>query len=195
MSIVALDGLYVGDLQLRQTRTPAELLDIVEIYQEAFPFDERRTFESMSVALALPQVCFYRVFLQDTCIGMLHFWILSHVVYGEHFALTPTVRNRGYGKHLMRTILASVEKPFLVEVEPPENAVSERRIRFYEREGLAIVKKDYVQPPYRRFFPQVSLYLMSNESLAPQVLKEVEEELRAVVYHYDEYEKSSGVEL
>lgn len=190
MSIVALDGLHVGELEVRRTKTPVELLDIVELYVNAFPFSERRTVESMSQSLASERVYFYRVFLKTRCVAMMHFWVLDDVVYGEHFAIEPNLRNQGYGRQLMRMILANLEKPFLVEVEPPENDLSARRLKFYEREGLFVVKKDYLQPPYQVSLPELPLYLMSNDpNLSPQIIAHAVEELRELVYHCDRIPK------
>ncbi len=186
MSIVALDGLHVDELEIRRTKTPVELLDIVDLYTSAFPFTERRTVESMAQALTNDAVYFYRVYLKERCIGMMHFWILSRVIYGEHFALAPDYRNLGHGRHLLRMILANSEKPLLLEVEPPDNEISTRRLNFYEREGLVVVKKNYLQPPYQIPSPAVPLYLMSNDpNLASPVLDQAIIELRKLVYHYD----------
>lgn len=190
MSIVALDGLHVGELEVRRTKTPVELLDIVELYVNAFPFSERRTVESMSQSLASERVYFYRVFLKTRCVAMMHFWVLDDVVYGEHFAVEPNLRNQGYGRQLMRMILANLEKPFLVEVEPPESDLQMRRLKFYEREGLAVVKSDYKQPPYQISLPDVPLYLMSSDAnLSPQLLAQAIEELRGLVYRTDRVPK------
>lgn len=190
MSIVALDGLHVGELEIRRTKSPVELLDIVPLYMGSFPFTERRTVESMSQALALEIVYFYRIFLKNKCIGMMHFWILSSVVYGEHFAVDPDLRNQGNGRLLLRTVLANLEKPLLIEVEPPESDLQMRRLKFYEREGLAVVKSDYKQPPYQISLPDVPLYLMSSEpNLSPQLLAQAIEELRGLVYRTDRVPK------
>ena len=87
MSIVALDGLHIGELEIRRTKSPVELLDIVPLYMGAFPFTERRTVESMSQALSLDIVYFYRIFLKDKCIGMMHFWILRFAQSGQGSSL------------------------------------------------------------------------------------------------------------
>lgn len=190
MSIVALDGLHVGELEIRRTRTPQELLDIVDFYVSSFPFVERRTVESMSRLLTNERVYFYRVFLNARCIGMMHFWILDDVVYCEHFAVVSPLRNKGYGRQLLRLILANVEKPFIVEVEPPVDELSERRLKFYEREGLVVVAKDYIQPPYHAAGASTSLFLMSNDPhLSSQSLQRAIAQLQVLVYRYN---KESG---
>ena len=184
MSILALDGLHVGDLELRRTRRPIELLDIATLYRTSFPFTERRTVESMAQYLTLPSVCFYRLFRSDSCVGMLHLWILEHVVYGEHFAIEPHFRNQGYGRQILRMVLDNLEKPILIEVEPPENELAARRLNFYEREGLFVAKKDYIQPPYQSASAEVALYLLANEPNTETLhLTNTIAELREVVYH------------
>lgn len=187
MSLVALDGLHVGDLMLRRTTRPIQLLEIAALYESSFPFEERRSVQSMAEALGSPSVYFFRIYLGDTCIGMLHCWLFDYVVYCEHFAIASLYRNRHYGQMILRTLLATTPKPLLLEVEPPTDEMSTRRLNFYEREGLAVIATDYEQPPYHPSLPPLSLYLISNDPhLLPQVIAQTILELQAQVYRTED---------
>ncbi|MGP1461236.1 MAG: GNAT family N-acetyltransferase [Bacteroides sp.] len=187
MCLKALDGLHIGELELRRTTRPIELLEIVKIYESSFPFAERRSIESMSEAISSSSVCFFRIYRAGSCIGMLHCWCFSHVVYCEHFAIAQNFRNQRYGQMVLRTLLASAPKPLLLEVEPPTDELTQRRINFYEREGLSIVKTDYMQPPYHPSLPPLPLYLLSNEpQLSPKAISESVLELLAQVYRTED---------
>ena len=187
MCLKALEGVHIGELELRRTTRPIELLEIVKIYESSFPFEERRPIESMSEAIASQAVCFFRIYCAGECIGLLHCWCFTHVVYCEHFAIAQAFRNHRYGQMVLRTLLANTPKPLLLEVEPPTDEMSKRRMNFYEREGLAIVKTDYMQPPYHPSLPPLPLYLLSNEpELSPQALSESILELLAQVYRTED---------
>ena len=50
---------------------------------------------------------------------------------------------------LMDALLAEKKRPMVLEVELPEDALTRRRIGFYERHGLVFNSYPYLQPPMR----------------------------------------------
>lgn len=60
-------------------------------------------------------------------------WEIEDFLYIEHFAVKEEYRNGGYGGMLLDALLAEKKRPMVLEVELPEDALTRRRIGFYER--------------------------------------------------------------
>ena len=119
----------------------------------------------------------------DRVIGLLSWWALDGMVYGEHFAMSPSVRGRGLGEKIFTEVTGKFLAhglPFVIEVEAPssENPIAARRIRFYERCGMHLLDAPYFQPPYRRKDAPIPMRLMSSDpsvdpSLAARLIQAV----------------------
>ena len=77
-----------------------------------------------------------------------------------------------------------MKHPIVLEAElPGSNDMAERRIAFYERNGLVPLHHDYVQPPVTPGQPELPLLLLSSE---PDIdVDYVEAVLRRCVYKVD----------
>lgn len=171
------------DVVLRRVRTADDLLEIAEVYIESFPEAERRPMRVMRQAIAREEALFWRICKSEETLGLLTTWELSQVVYGEHFAMRPRLRNMGVGAKALRTVMAVTHCPILIEVEPPEEAIQQRRMDFYLREGFHVVDTNYVQPPYDPSLASVPLYLMCTDAgMVGARLEASVEELRRVVF-------------
>ena len=95
---------------------PAEMLDL---YKDAFPPEERRPWDTP----------------EDVRLFILVFWHLTdNVIYGEHLATLPHLRGNGLGAKF----IADFERTdpgmeLVLEVEPPVDELTLRRIVFYGR--------------------------------------------------------------
>lgn len=94
-------------------------------------------------------------------IGLLTYWDFDVFVYVEHFAIDPSLRGGGYGSEILSRLVQMVKKPVVLEVERPLTEEAKRRIAFYQRNGFALWKNDYQQPPYRVGDPYLPMYLMA----------------------------------
>ena len=57
------------------------------------------------------------------------------------------MRGNGIGTMLFKYYLTNTEKLTILEVELPEDEISSRRIKYYERMGMKLNEYDYLQPP------------------------------------------------
>ena len=74
-------------------------------------------------------------------------------------------------------------RPFVLEVELPDNAMARKRIAFYERHGLSIVDRSYRQPPYRRGEKGLSLLIMTTDkAFAEAHFDKIRDNIYANVY-------------
>ena len=70
-------------------------------------------------------------------------------------------RGAGYGATAMSELLRQAGKPAVLEVEKPDDELSQRRIRFYQRLGFVLSPRPYTQPPYSPDRHPLELRLMS----------------------------------
>ncbi|MFZ4456222.1 MAG: GNAT family N-acetyltransferase [Bacteroidales bacterium] len=132
------------------------------IYIDSFPANERRNVTDLAQIQQNSANCTFNLIVcDDVEIGLLVSWEFDEFCYLEHFAIAKAYRNRGYGKMALNLWLSNLLKPVVLEVEPPTNEESKRRIRFYEKLGLKFWSVGYIQPPYSPDKQSVHLKLMS----------------------------------
>lgn len=144
------------------TNAENELATVKELYETAFPPNERREFGSIPSMLnsEAMRFCIYKD--GATVAGLVCYWILNRVAFVEHIAVFPHLRGQQYGQKIMAELLNIVQHPLLLEVEKPCDTESIRRVRFYNRCGLELLDKEYQQPSYDGIKPPVAMALMSN---------------------------------
>lgn len=128
----------------------------IEIYENAFPPEERRPREAVHPADEAFRL--YNISTSQRAVaGLLTAWDFGRFTYIEHFAVHPSLRGAGIGACALKSFAC----PLLIEVEPPETGhTARRRIAFYERQGFRLLDFPYIQPPYTPALPSVELRLM-----------------------------------
>ncbi|HWQ51863.1 MAG TPA: GNAT family N-acetyltransferase [Terriglobales bacterium] len=138
---------------------------VLEIMTEAFPESERRTAKKQEALLDLPN---YKIYIHRDETGeidcFLAVWALKNCVFGEHLASAPSARGKGVGSGLLKAVLDGLDKPFFLEVEPPCDEMSKRRVAMYERMGFFLNEFYYEQQPLREGHKAQRLMVMSYGS-------------------------------
>lgn len=138
---------------------------VLNIMTEAFPESEMRAAERQEALLDSPH---YKIYVHRDEAGeidcFLAIWELSNCVFGEHLASKPSTRGKGVGSGLLKTVLIGLDKPFFLEVEPPCDEITKRRVGMYERMGLFLNDFYYEQPPLREGQKAQRLMVMSYQS-------------------------------
>ena len=144
---------------------------VEQLWQQAFPQNERRDIAAQRWNID-QRAEFHCLYVEDegVPIGFVTYWELDGFCYVEHFATDATARNRGYGCQIMATLQARVgDMPIVLEVEMPEDALSIRRVGFYERQGFTLWSDwSYIQPPYRNGDEPLPMRLMVWGDLLPE---------------------------
>ncbi|QHL89127.1 GNAT family N-acetyltransferase [Nibribacter ruber] len=157
-----------------------------QLYEEAFPPEERRSLPQQDTLLQEPAYSFNAIFHKKDLVGILGFWQLPSVVFLEHFAIHAAGRGQGLGEKVLQQFLAESSAPVVLEVEPPATELARRRIRFYERLGFLLHSFPYQQPPYSPEKPWVPLQLMSfPKALALPAFETMVQDLYRQVYKVD----------
>lgn len=169
------------DFSINNPITSPEFDEIFTLMESAFPKEERRTFDGQKKLLKNQ---YYHLLVRkdnDEITAFFAYWDLPHILFGEHFTVSDSLRNKGIGGIMLNKLKAQSEKPFVLEVELPENDISKRRISFYKRHNLVLNHYEYYLPPQQDGCDKVPLLIMSsNKSLDNKEFSLAEYEL----YHY-----------
>lgn len=165
---------------------------LVRVYQTSFPIDEQRPIESIARLIEHDErFVAYAIIKEDgneNCaaelqdVGLLTTWHFEDFIYIEHFAIDPTLRSQGYGSEALKAFIHEHGKPIVLEAEPPTEALSIRRIRFYERIGLTLYDFPYMQPAYTPESNPIELRLMGTLDTNATPLPLVSQILHREVY-------------
>ena len=141
--------------------TEERFREIWPVMKESFPRDERRSFEGQRSRFRRPGYVMLGLEEDGRFIGFIAGWDFGDFMYGEHLAVEASRRNEGLGDLLLKEFLARYPKVFFIEVEPPEDELTRRRIGFYERNGFALNDYEYIQPSLGKGREPVPLKIMT----------------------------------
>ena len=164
--------------------TPNEMDIIWNIMVDSFPPEERRNQDGMDKAMQDP--LFHLLYRRDDKgqpAAFLTYWNLDNFRFVEHFAVSSSLRGQGIGAAILQEFLKQDPAPVILEVEPPQNEWSRRRIGFYQRLGFLLNNYPYFQPSLQPGMPSIPLQIMSAPAaLSPTSFEQVREELYSKVY-------------
>ncbi len=140
-----------------------EFEKVFDLMVEAFPVDERRTFDEQKELLSNP---IFEIFVckdddEGEIKGFISIYRFEKFTFIEHFAVNPKYRNLGLGRDILSNLTARFGK-LLLEVEVPETEQAKRRIGFYERNGFYLSDYPYIQPPISKGTSAIPLLLMTT---------------------------------
>lgn len=168
--------------KLRESDYPA----LLALYTDAFPPDERRDYEGEEALgrFIRDKGGKFNAFVADDgglFLGFMTYWTFEGYVYVEHFAVNPEVRGKRIGTLMLKHLLKETDGKILIEVELPGTPESDRRIRFYERNGFRRRDEiEYLQPPYSADKKPVGMLLMTHGDVPVHEVRDLDEMLREV---------------
>lgn len=157
------------------------------ILKQSFPETELRTREDQFGLLQNERYCLYAIKDEKgEMSGVIAVWELpEELLYVDHFAVLPEKRNHGFGGEVLDSFLKWKKKKVVLEVELPEDAITRRRIGFYERHGFVWNDYPYMQPPMRKGQKPFPLRLMTRpEGLDRETYEKYRSCLHHLVYGY-----------
>ena len=157
---------------------------IFEIMEKSFPLTEFRT---KSEQKSLFENKFYKVLgiKENNClVALAAIWCFDEFTFIEHLATLPEYRNCGLGAKLLCGIIESDSKQVCLEVEPPEDALTRRRIGFYERNGMHFNAYPYIQPSISAGREPIPLFIMtSSRTIDENTFQKMKNTLYKEVYN------------
>lgn len=168
-------------------RITEETFDAVfPLLAEAFPVTELREKQNQRALLREAQYRLYGVAEDGAFTAVFAAWEIEDFLYIEHFAVRADRRNGGYGGALLERFIEAHGKPVVLEVELPEDALTRRRIGFYERYGFVYNAYPYLQPPMRKGQGMLPLRLMTRPAaIDAETYARYKSRIHKIVYRYE----------
>lgn len=164
---------------------PENFDKVYAIMEEAFPPDERRTYDEQK-ALLLNRA--YSVYTltdteNDEIKSFITVYKFEKFSFLEHFATNPKYRNQGLGALVLRELSELLQCKICFEVELPDTEFAKRRIEFYKRNGFYLNGYEYTQPAISKGKKPIPLLIMtSGGSVTKGEFEEIKETLYKNVY-------------
>lgn len=119
-----------------------------EIYQANFPSGERRLLSDQKRALADKRYYCMAILHTDRLAGILFYWMLPPFIFAEYLAVSDAFKGQGIGSQTM-SLLKRQPGRLILEIEPPVDEATIRRMRFYKRQGLVLNPYAHINLPLR----------------------------------------------
>lgn len=152
---------------------------IYKIMENSFPLTE---FRPRNEQLALFDDANYSVHgirENGEIISIAAVWNFESIMFIEHLATSPQKRNQGLGKKLLNELINSTNKTVCLEVEPPEDELTCRRVAFYERCGMYFNSYPYIQPSITKGQKPIPLFIMTSKS---QIDEQTFNKIKSILY-------------
>ena len=117
------------------------ITEIKNLYEYSFPADERRDFNLVIDLLEQNPNFGIRVCTDSENSELQAFvshWNFGDFHYIEHLAVATAMRGKGIGHSVMEDFIAHVGSRIVLEVEPPVDVLTRKRISFYESLGFKL---------------------------------------------------------
>ncbi len=149
-----------------------------QLYESSFPINERRPFRLHIKATLDKRFCPY-VYIsgQMELLAIYFYWNFLDFRYLEHFAVNPNYRNQGIGSKLIQMLNAD-KKPIILEIEPPMDKQTKKRLNFYERNHFKHTGYGFKQLKYRQNANDLHLDLLCNKEMD----RDLYEQFRKTIY-------------
>lgn len=147
-------------------RPDAELFDSAfELVKASFPPSEYRYRDTLLGMLDWPTYAMYIEHQASRATGLICSHEFGGMRFVETFCISPGLRGAGRGGRMLDEYVSLRPGPVVLEVEPPEDELTRRRVGFYRRHGFELDERDYVMPPLEPELPPLKLLLMSTQPL------------------------------
>lgn len=154
------------ELQLIPLRSESDKdwMEATRLYEEAFPRKERRSLEDHLRAMEDSRFSSNVIHYGGEFAGIFFYWVFEEFCYGEFLAISPQLRGENIGSKVI-SLWTKKQKKVVLEIEPPEDEMSIRRLGFYKRAGFVANPQLYIHPSFCRPFEPHQLILMSHPNL------------------------------
>lgn len=142
-----------------------------KLYMESFPEYERRKADSHTQATKDGMFHTKIAYDADNFIALIFYWQKRRRIYIEHIAVNQELRGKNYGSTVIKRLQEdNPGKIIVLEIDPPVDEVSQKRLRFYERLGFRKNNYQYTHPSYAVGGKEHELVIMSY----PRLLRKLE---------------------
>ncbi|BES65463.1 GNAT family N-acetyltransferase [Gottschalkiaceae bacterium SANA] len=138
-----------------------------EIYQSNFPSGERRLLEDHKRALEDDRYHCMAILEDNQVAGILFYWKLPHFTFAEYLAIGEASKGQGIGSEVVSRLKEQAGR-LILEIDPPEDEIAVRRLRFYQREGFVLNPYLHLNLPLRIGQEKLPLRIMTVEEIVSE---------------------------
>lgn len=154
-----------------------------------FTDDEHRNYDRQKELLSNEIYKIKVVTGKDKIKGFVAFWTFQKFIYIEHLAVDKSCQGSGIGTVILKELLDNTDKIIVLEVQPPKDANSKRRIKFYKKNGFYYNDYEYLQPAYSKDKNDIELKILSStRKINNEEFSEIVNLLYKYVYNQKEKE-------
>ena len=135
---------------------------VFNIMEKSFPEDEFRPYDEQKALLDKDEYKIYTWQENDKICAFIALWEFHNILFIEHFAVDPDFRSCGIGSKILNEISTHTSKQICLEVEPPKDEITVRRVEFYKRNGFFLNEYPYIQPAISKGKKEVPLMIMTH---------------------------------
>lgn len=125
------------------TAENADNTEVRELYESAFPKEERIPYDELIRLLGVMPIDFVTYYDGDRFVGLTMVLNRTDFNWGWYFAVKEELRGRGYGQQILTALMAKyADRQLVIDIESPEQTdcdnIEQRRRRyaFYKRNGF-----------------------------------------------------------
>ena len=123
---------------------------------------------------------------EDEVAGFCAYYKFDNFIYIEHLAVHPEVRGQKIGTKVLHE-LRELQKTLILEIDPPVDNISIKRLHFYENVGFKLNDYPHVHPAYRLEYKGHELKVLSYpQGISLHVFKIFRQYLNDTVMKYSE---------
>lgn len=156
-------------LKIFSVETPVsegEFEEFMELLEEAFPPEERRSrADFLKLCQGEDKYKIYALFKDEKMAAVFTVWEFCDFTFGDHFAVSKSLRGGGIGTSFLKQVLDRSTLPFILEVELPQSEQAIRRLNFYQRNGFYKNDQPYMLPSMQAGFDDVPMHILSYPEL------------------------------
>ncbi len=156
---------------------------IYEIMEKSFPLTEFRPKKEQEKLFENKYYSVLGIKENNVPIAIAAIWSFENFTFIEHLATLPEYRNKGLGAQILREIISGTLNTVCLEVEPPVDELTRRRVGFYERNGMFFNSYPYIQPSISKGREPIPLFIMTSKGeIDEQKFIEIKNTLYKEVY-------------
>jgi ribosomal protein S18 acetylase RimI-like enzyme len=155
------DGMYLERIYDTESRYFEQAF---RLYEASFVYEERRDLAGQTDAMKTADYHFCVILDGEEFCGIVLYWEIGDLIYLEHLATRADLRCRGIGSQAL-DLLKQGGKTIILEIEPPVDELTSRRLGFYERNGFFLAPYHHIQAKYHIGDPDVELKILSYPAL------------------------------
>lgn len=157
---------------------------VFKLMQKSFPKNEYRNYENQRKLLQNPHYNISPYFNdKNELIAFIAVWDFSSFKFVEHIAVSEACRGMGIGTKIMEDLLKSSRSDVILEIEPPKDEVTIKRLHFYERLGFRLNEFPYFQLPLNRGDKKIPLCILSYpQKITEQKFENIKNTIYSNVY-------------